>query len=342
MTHREERSIKDLTPITRQTLLSMVILSILLIICTGVFITQFQYNPAVLTKNAFLAQPDKTKPAARLSSSPFFVPLPEGIQPLTSAETFDAQTLSDKINGKAELYLSAGFSRLVSQRFKVEDSADLWMEAFVYDMGNSQNAFSVFSTQRRKGAASLDLTQNAYRTSNALFLTHGRHYVEIIASKASENLLAPLKGLAQTFMGNTPSETAAVTEAAPFPKENLVKNSISLIATNAFGYDGFDKIYTAEYQFDDVTLMAYLSHRSTPDKAKEMASAYAKFLLAYGGQNIEAQLPIKDARVIEVLDTYEIVFSHGSYLAGVREAANRNLAETLTTRLYQRLKEGGE
>jgi len=318
----------------------MVILSILLVVCAGIWLTQFHYNPAVLTKNAFLPQSDKTKPSAQLSSSPFFIPLPEGIRPLTSAETFDKETLSDKINGKAELYLSAGFTRLVSQRFKVENTAGLWMEAFVYDMGNSQNAFSVFSTQRRKGAAPLDLGQNAYKTSNALFLTHGRHYVEIIASKASENLLTPLKGLAQTFIGNTPSETAAVNEAAPFPEENLVKNSIALIATNAFGYDGFDKIYTAEYQFDDVTLMAYLSHRGTPDKAKEMASAYAEFLLAYGGKNIESQLPVKDARVIEVLDTYEIVFSHGSYLAGVREAANENLAETLAKSLYHRLKEG--
>jgi hypothetical protein len=87
--------------------------------------------------------------------------------------------------------------------------------------------------------------------------------------------------------------------------------------------------------------MAYLSHRKTPVKAKELASAYIMFLLAYGGKNIEAQLSIKGARLIEILDTYEIVFFHGSYLAGIREAATINQAKTLAIRLYHRIKEGG-
>jgi Family of unknown function (DUF6599) len=237
--------------------------------------------------------------------------------------------------------LSAGFTRLVSQRFKDEREADLWMEAFVYDMGNSQNAFSVFSAQRRQDAESLGLAQHAYRTPNALFLIHGRYYVEIITSKVSGQVLQPVKMMAETFIRNTPSEATAVNEMALFPKQELVKNSMVLISSNAFGYDGFDKIYTAEYEFDDHSLMAYLSHRKTPAQAKELASNYTAFLLAYGGKIIEAQMPIKDARLIEILDTYEIVFSHGSYLAGIREAATINQAKTLAIRLYHRIKEGG-
>jgi len=167
----------------RQTYLSMVILSILLFIAVGIFITQSHLNPAVLQKITFLPEPTKDKPSSQLSPNASFVPLPEGIQPLTSTEIFDTRNLSDKINGKAELYLSAGFTRLVSQRFKDEGATDLWMEAFVYDMGTSQNAFSVFSAQRRQDAESLGLAQYAYKTPNALFLVHGRYYVEIIASK---------------------------------------------------------------------------------------------------------------------------------------------------------------
>jgi len=230
---------------------------------------------------------------------------------------------------------------LISQRFRDERDTDLWMEAFVYDMGNNQNAFSVFSTQRRQDAESLGLAQHAYRTPNALFLIHGRYYVEIIASKVSEQVQQPVKMMAETFIRNTPAEAATVNETALFPKQELVKNSLVLISSNAFGYDGFDRIYTAEYKFDDHNLMAYLSHRRTPVKAKELASAYTVFLLAYGGKNIETQMPIKGARLIEILDTYEIVFSHGSYLAGIREAATINQAKMLAIQLYHRIKEGG-
>jgi hypothetical protein len=324
----------------RQTFVSMVILSILVVIGVGIFITQSRYNPSILQKDAFLPEPNKNQLSSPLSPNAFFIPLPEGIQPLTSTETFDARNLSDKIDGKAELYLSAGFTRLVSQRFKDEREADLWMETFVYDMGNSQNAFSVFSAQRREGAELIDLAQHAYRTPNALFLTHGNYYVEIIASQVSEQVLQPAKKMAETFIRNTPAESVIVNETELFPKQGLVKNSIVLISSDAFGYDGLDKIYSAEYALDDSRLTAYLSHRKTPEEAKELASAYAQFLLAYGGQNIEEQLPIKDARLIKILDTFEIVFSHGSYLAGIREAATINQAKTLTIQLYHQIKEG--
>jgi len=318
----------------------MAILSILMVIGVGIFITQSRFNPGVLQKNAFLPEPNKSQPSSPLAPNTSFVPLPEGIQPLTSTETFDARNLSDKIDGKAELYLSAGFTRLISQRFKDQREADLWMEAFVYDMGNSQNAFSVFSAQRREDAESLDLAQHAYRTPNALFLTHGRYYVEIIASKVSGQVLQPVEKMAETFIHNTRAEASIVNETKLFPKQELVKNSMVLISSNAFGFDGFDKIYTAEYEFDDNRLTAYLSHRKTPEEAKKMASAYTQFLLAYGGQNIEEKLPIKDARLIKILDTFEIVFFHDSYLAGIREASTINQAKTLTIRLYHRIKEG--
>ena len=325
----------------RQTFLSVVILSILMVIGAGIFITQSHFNPGILQQDALLSEPNKDKLSSQLSPNPSFVPLPEGIEPLTSTEIFDTRNLSDKINGKAELYLSAGFNRLVSQRFRDDRATDLWMEAFVYDMGNSQNAFSVFSAQRRQDAESLGLAQYAYRTPNALFLIHGRYYVEIITSKVSGQVLQPVRMMAETFIRNTPSEATAVNEMALFPKQELVKNSMVLISSDAFGYDGFDKIYTAEYEFDDHSLMAYLSHRRTPEQAKELASNYTVFLLAYGGQKIEAQLPIKGARLIEILDTYEIIFSHGSYLAGIREAATIKQAKTLAIRLYHRIKEGG-
>lgn len=326
---------------SRQTLLSVVILLALVVIGVAVFRAQFDFNPAVLEKKAFLPESNKKSLPSQLTSGKIFQPLPEGIQTLSPEEQFDRLSLSEKIDGKAELYLAAGFKTLTSQRFKEESNPDSWMEVFVYDMGSGQNAFSVFSTQRRQEARSLDLTQNAYCSSNALFFAHGPYYVEIIASKRFENLPTHIKAMAQTFIENTASEKASdpVGESDLFPKEGLVANSISLIAANAFGYDGFDKIYTVQYQLKGHTLMAFLSRRKTPQKAQEMASAYAAFILAFGGKKIETRLSIKGSQMMEVLDTFEIIFSHGPYLAGVREAADSDTAEILAERLYERLKE---
>lgn len=318
----------------------MVILSVLAVIGAVLFVSQYHFNPAVLQRHAFSPESGKASLPSQLTVAKIFQPLPGGIQPLSPKEHFDSQRLSDKIDGKAELYLSAGFKTLTSQRFKEARDPDSWMEAFVYDMGSGPNAFSVFSTQRRQSARSLDLTQNAYCTSNALFFTHGPYYVEIIASRKFDHLPAPIKEMAQTFIGNTALKTAPemAGESDLFPKEGLVPNSISLIAANAFGYDGFDKIYTAEYQLDGHILMAYLSRRKTAQKAQEMTSAYAAFILAFGGKAIETPPSIKGSQAMEVLDTFEIIFSRGHYLAGVREAPDLGSAKILAERLYEPLK----
>ncbi len=85
--------------------------------------------------------------------------------------------------------------------------------------------------------------------------------------------------------------------------------------------------------------MAYYSRRKTPQEAEELASSYRDFLAAFGGKPTESDLGIKAAKMIYILDTYEIVFSHGPYLAGVREAADKQPAQKLALQLFNRIKE---
>jgi hypothetical protein len=328
--------------IGRQTFLSLIILSILIVIVAGIVIIQFRYNPAVLQKDMLSPAANKEKASALPTANKSFIPLPQSLEPLTVTETFEAYNLSDKIDGKAELYLSAGFTRLYSQRFKDKRGSDLWIEAYVYDMGNGQNAFSVFSAQRREDSEPLSIAQYSYRTPNALFLVHGRYYVELIASEASERMLQPMNMLAQTFIDNTRTESSTIDEMKLFPGQYLVADSISLIASDAFGYDGLNKVYTAEYEFDNSNLMAYLSSRDTPQEAEKLALAYRDFLTAFGGRNIDATLPIKNAQVVEILETYEVIFSCGRFLAGVREADDRKQAEDLAIQLYNQIRKNSD
>jgi hypothetical protein len=318
----------------RQTVLSMVILSILILIGTGIVITQTRINPAILQNDELLPAVNLNRQSGAPSSIEAFIPLPPNLTPFTSPELFDAGNLSDKINGKAELYLSAGFTGLVSQRYRDEATPDLWIEAFVYDMGSGRNAFAVFSAQRRENAESLDFTQYAYSSPNAVFLVHGQYYIELIASQALSQGIQSMQLLAVAFIRNTQTETITIAEQDLFPKQDLTDDSIALIAADAFGYEQLDQVYTAEYRLNEGPLMAYLSRRQSLSEAQELAVSYGNFLLNFGGQNIEQQLPIKNAQMIEILDTYEIIFSYGPFLAGVREAASRQQAEDLAIRLY--------
>jgi hypothetical protein len=323
----------------KQTFISLAILGVLAIIAGGIFFVQFNYNPAVKPVSSVLSVGHQIEKAPAVSSENSLISFPPGQTPLGALETFDAANLSDKIDGKAELYLTAGFTRLFSQRFEDKTVGDVWMEVFIYDMQSNQNAFSVFSAQRREDAQTLDIEQYAYQTQNALFFVHGSFYVEIIASDVSVSVFEPMTRFAEAFIEKHPVKTQTIAEKELFPEKGMVQDSISLISANAFGYERFDHTFTATYRIEGIEFTAFISRRKTPREAQELVAGYLDFLTAFGGKPTDNDLEIKTARMIYILDTYEIVFSYGSYLAGVREAPEKQPAQELAMQLFNRIKE---
>jgi len=323
----------------RETIVALCVLASLALIAAGMAMVQSRFNPAVL--NFLQGTADRAKGTAALPATVGpILPLPEGISPLTPAERFDRETLSDKIDGKAELYLSAGFVRLDCQRLTLAGQPDLWIEVFIYDMGSFENAYAVFSAQRRADATMLDFAEFAYRAENALFFVHGPSYLEMIASGTDDRLRASVDALARAFILGRPVAQAAIAERGLFPKTGLVETSISLIPADAFGVAGLDRVFTATYRKPaGAELTAFLSRRSDPQEAAALASAYVDFLKTYGGEVKASDEPVPGGAVVAILDMFEVVFSQGPFLAGIHEAPDRDQAVTLAKELAAKLKE---
>lgn len=318
----------------RETCLSIGLMLVLAAVAAGIFLAQYRFNPAIIRE-----MPGDPADVAGLATEALIDP-PEGILPMTPPQIFGPDNLSDKIDGKAEFYLSAGFLRLSTQRFRPADNDALWLEVFVYEMDSPQNAFSVFSAQRRDDAEPLDLTQYAYRTSNGLYLAHGPYYVEIVASDTTAVLLNPMLSLAQTIVARNPVTVATMAEPDLFPPAGLQPDSIVLIASDAFGFERLKGVYTALYRSGDIEMTAFLSRRDSPEEARSLAAAYRDFLVKFGGQSMDATgLPIAEAAVVEILGSIDVIFSVGTYIGGVHEAPARDVALDLAESLYQRINE---
>jgi Family of unknown function (DUF6599) len=267
------------------------------------------------------------------------VTIPQSLKPLNSPEVFGPDNLYEKINGQAKLYLSAGFVHLKSQWFAEAENADSLFEVYIYHMGDGLNAFSVYSTQRVDDAHKVDLVPFAYQTENSLYLVHGPYYVEMISATLSENILPKMTLLAQNFIKETPVDKKSIEELRFFPKENLNKGSMSLIAKNAFGFDGLDRVFTATYSIDGGKITAFISKQKNSQEAKNLAIGFHKYFITFGGKDIKPDVVIKDAKMVEIMDTFEIMFSLNSYLAGVHEASTKIQAEAMAEVLASKLQE---
>lgn len=322
------------TPGKTESLIGYAILLVLALTAGSLFLTQFHYNAAVLTPSAL--QPESSSPSA--APRPDLGALaPEGLVALSQPETFGPENLSEKIDGKAELYLSAGFVQLLTQRFSRKGNPQAWLEFFLYDMGSSKNAFAVYSVQRREDGQRIDLGDFAYTTEDALFFVHGQYYAEVIAPALGKGAAEILPALGRGVVEKVKASREGMAELALFPAEHLKRESISLLAADAFGFDRFRSVFTAQYRMDDTELTAFLSQQARPAEAAELAAAYHQFLLNNGGKEVKPGPGLSGVRMVELFGTYELVFSQGPVVAGVHGAEKRQAAEELARILKQRL-----
>ena len=318
-----------------------VILLCLAGIVAGVFHKQFSFNPAVLVATAAAPAPAASRPAASAPNESLPT-LPPELSALSAPETFTADNLYDKIDGKADLYLIAGFVGLRCQRLALKAANDVWMEWFVYDMGTLPQAFSVFSLQRRAEAQTLDLTPFAYQTQNSLYFVSGRYYVEAVTAMPTEPMMTAMLAMARQFVVANPPGATRIPELELFPPENLEAGSQSLQVADAFGFDRFTNVFTAKYRLPDgatnAEVLAFLELTKTSADATALRDAYRSFLLANGGKEIEAGDTASLGKPINFMDGIEIIFADGNTVAGVHAAPDAALAAKVARLLADRLR----
>jgi hypothetical protein len=316
------------------------ILAVLGLILVGLLIQQSRFNPAVIV--AMSAPELKGRPlavsGAALAATAALIPELAGFTPLVPTQSFGPDNLSDKIDGKAELYLSAGFKEMSCRSFGLGGSGGAHVEVFLYDMGSPPNAYAVFSGQRRSGSPAIALTANAYATTNALFFTQGKFYVEIVADRAAETLQKSLEAYAAALLAKLPYQGEATDAAALFPKEGLARETVRLCAADTFGCEGLNNMLTGEYSLKAGKATAFVAERDTPEQAQAEARRYLDFLAANGYQKVQAPGAPGDIDVLGLDNSFEMVFVQGRILAGVHDATTLAAALELAAKLRAGLK----
>jgi hypothetical protein len=323
-----------------QSLIGIAIIFLLVLIAAAIFLKQSRFDADIF--EALVMQAGQMDSGNGDVSAPdISVVMPEGFSPMSDAESFDRDTLSDKINGKADGYLDAGFQHLTCQRFFSDSQPDQWFEFYLYDMEVPRNAFSIYSKQKRDGVADQDFTEFAYATENAVFFATGKYYAEIISAVQDPGLVANMLHMSKTFIQKYSAENVTLPELAYLPPEGLDMKSVSLIPKDGFSYSEFNDIFTGTYQIGGVRVMAFVSIRETPEEAASLVTGYFDILSEFVG---DERLPpetdrIPDLVIVDLFGEYEMFFAKDNILAGVHGAADKVVGEKLAERLYNRISE---
>jgi hypothetical protein len=119
------------------------------------------------------------------SKTNIFPQLPDSIDEWTAGEIHsfnDNESLYDYINGGAELFISYGYQSAVSRRYLSEGQPEVTVE--IFDMGNSENAYGVFSHARDE--EDYKYGQGSQYIKGVLFFWKNNYYVSIMSSEETD------------------------------------------------------------------------------------------------------------------------------------------------------------
>ncbi len=327
--------------------ISIVILFILVAVAAVLLTRQSRYEPAkfgigeIPQQQGQMQQADS--PQAEDETFSIKSLQPASFSAMGEPETYTTDNLYEKIDGKAPLYQESGFESLITQRFISDEDPNLGLELYLFDMGRTKNAFSVYSRQKRADGVELEDFPFAYATSNAIYLSLGRYYVEIIGFAESNELVDAMKDMAQKISDRIGiNEADKIEELGFFPPDETIAGSEKLYLNNAFGFEGLGDTYSARYRVDDQTVTIFFSKQAGNAEAQTVAKSYRDFLLTNGAEKVAVDSETLDSAGASVLDFYgatEIIFTTGDFIGGVHEADDRESAVDAAEILLERLKD---
>jgi hypothetical protein len=214
-------------------------------------------------------------------------------------------TLSDYIDGGAELYLSYNFKGALSQKYKGAGPDEIAVD--VFDMGSSYDAFGVFAHSRE--ALSNLVGQGSEYAAGLLTFWKDRYYVSILAYPETPAKKEIVLSLGRAIAGAIPREGALPPILEQLPPVGLAPESVRYfhhhIWLNSFQFVSNDNVLDiahdtpaalGSYKRDGSGIVLLVVQYPTPARAEAAAARFRKDVLGGAVDGVQQQKSGKGVR----------------------------------------------
>jgi hypothetical protein len=248
--------------------------------------------------------------------------------------SYDRETLSDRINGEAELYLPYGFDRMAAARYIHGKNPESGMDVEIYRMGSTLDAFGMFANYRQMDGRSLSVGAGSNLSGSQLFLYQGRYFVHIQTTGSSIADQGALSGCAQAVAALLPGASAKPSEISVFDRPEVLKGTERYLPQSLLGYDFLNKGLMADASLDGKQLQIFILLGSTAESASVALDSYRSQLTRTKVEPVS-----NEATFVEGIDPLYgpvTLLRKGGCLAGALKYSGNKGLRPLLERICQR------
>jgi hypothetical protein len=234
---------------------------------------------------------------------------------------YDRDSLSDRINGEAELYFTYGFERMIAARYTHNKNTAVGMDVEVYRMGSLLDAFGMYANYRQKDGRTLAVGVEANLSSAQLFFYQDRYFVHIQLTGTDAIDSATLSACAEKVVAHLPGDRTRPAELSAFDRPEIVTGSERYLPQSLLGYDFLNKGIMAEVTLAGKELQIFFLLGTTAESAARSFERYRSQLVQ---RKIESGA--KNALFLEGIDPLYgpvVILNKGACLAGAVKISER-------------------
>ncbi len=276
-------------------------------------------------------------------------------------ETFNADNLFEKINGRAESFVDYKVKGMAYTYYHPVGDSSNDVQVYIFELGDTLKALGKYGTEKPEGVKLLKIGSEGYSTAGSTLFYAGPYYTQIVSTKDdakfSEFALALAKRIAES-QKPAPAVTVAAAEAndgegdgdAPRPKSAPApaaaaaagtpeamfallpagpgRGSPNYVPNDVFGYSFLTDVFLAEYTEGTVSWKGFVRAYASADEAKAILEKYLASAKLDGGEIKEETAEGADRMVVVAnIGLFDAIFLKGNTLAGAAGSTESKPAE---------------
>jgi hypothetical protein len=253
-------------------------------------------------------------------------------------ETFNADNLYEKIDGRAESFLQYGVKGMAYTFYHPTGDPTNEIQLYIFEMADTLKALGKYGSEKPDEAKTIAVGTEGYTTAGSTLFYTGKYYTQIVSTQDDPKFSAFALELARRVAagqkpgGKPPApdapapdqsvdasgESIAKTQAPAKPKEAQPNAAVEItpatyfallpaggkqgdpkyLAQDVFGYSFLSDVFMADYKEGQVTWQGFLRPYRDDNEAKEVLQKYITGVKQDGAEVQSAQTAGADEMII--------------------------------------------
>ena len=266
-------------------------------------------------------------------------------------ETFNAENLFEKIDGRAESFLQYDVKGMAYTYYHPDGDDSNDVQVYIFELANSLKAMGKYGSEKPEEARPLAVGSAGYTTAGSTLFYAGPYYTQIVSTKDEPKFAGFALELAKRIAAKQKPEGAATAAAAPggaveSTPESLFallpavsgKGNTSYVAQDVFGYSFLSDVFLADYSEGGATWKGFVRPYASPAEAKAVFEKYLASAKQDGAEVKDVKADGADRMIVASnIGLVDAFFLKGNTLAGAAGSTVAKPAEEFARKLAKSL-----